>query len=239
MRTTIRQRAVSPVAFALSLIVLVSSTQAAERLSVAEAEKLVDAHIRAATPKMNPNAKFPLKELTADKAADKTTDDVWKRMSLQVFQVAEGVRQYETFLIRGGKEVRPMGHGFGGWGVMSLCAADLDGDGKPELIYTYSWGSGRHRSHVAVYREKDGKVQEATAPFACQADMFAAARDNGTVEIEIGDIGRTVNVWTKKAVLGKLSISEKDGQLLADVAIRDDLPDDLKKQVWKTTPPAR
>jgi hypothetical protein len=212
------------------LFVFISNTQAAERLPAAEAEKLVDAHIRAATPTMNPAAKFPVKELT--------TDDLWKRMSIQVFQVADGVRQYETFLIRGGKEVRPLGRGLCGWGVMSLCVVDLDGDRKPALVYTYSWGMGFHRSHVAVFREKDGKIWDAVVPFAfmgdpsgLQGDLFAKRLDDGSVDIEIGRYQRQVNRWTNATRLGKLSISEKNGQLQADVAIRDDLPAELKQQV--------
>ena len=212
-------------------MLLAADAEAAERLTVADAEKLVDAHIRTATPTMNPAAKFPVKELT--------TDEVWKRMSVQVFQVTAGVRQYETFLVRGSKEVRPLGIGFGGSGVMSLCVADLDGDGKPEMVYTYSWGSGLHRSHAAVYREKDGKVQEAVVPFAFKGDMFAKRLDDGSVMIEVGQYQRQVNGWAKPVPLGKLSISEKDGQLQADVAIRAELPEELRKQVWKTTPPAR
>ena len=164
--------------------------QAAERLTVAEAEKLVDAHIRAATPDDESGRQVPVEG----------TDDRRRCGSacrVQVFQVTEGVRQYETFLIRGGKEVRPLGIGFGGSGMMSLCVADLDGDGKPEMVYTYSWGSGLHRSHAAVYREKDGKVQEAVVPFAFKGDMFAKRLDNGSVEIEIGEYQRQVNGWTK------------------------------------------
>jgi hypothetical protein len=219
------------VAFALCLLFSISGAQAAERLTVPEAEKLIDAHIRAATPTMNPAAKFPVKELT--------TDEVWKRMSVQVFQVTGGVRECETFLVRGGKEVRPLGIGFGGSGVMSLCIADLDRDGKPELVYTYSWGSGDHRSHAAVYREKDGKVQEAVVPFAFKGDMFASSFPDGSVEVEIGRYRQQVNRWIKTGRLGKLSISEKDGKLQADVAIRANLPDEMRKDIWKTTLPAR
>jgi hypothetical protein len=31
----------------------------------------------------------------------------------------------------------------------------------------------------------------------------------------------------------------KDGKLQADVAIRGDLPAEMRKQVWKITPPTR
>ncbi|WP_042167904.1 hypothetical protein [Paenibacillus gorillae] len=47
--------------------------------------------------------------------------------------------------------VYPLGEWFGGFGVTSLSLADLDGDGRSELYFTYSWGSGLHRSHAAYF----------------------------------------------------------------------------------------
>lgn len=48
-------------------------------------------------------------------------------------------------------EIYPLGEWFGGLGVTSMALADVDGDGKPELYFTYSWGSGLHHSHVAYF----------------------------------------------------------------------------------------
>ena len=64
------------------------------------------------------------------------------------------VFKYDTscasFLLYEGK-VYPLGEWFGGSGVTSMALTDLDGDQKPELYFTYSWGSGLHRSHAAYF----------------------------------------------------------------------------------------
>jgi hypothetical protein len=48
-------------------------------------------------------------------------------------------------------EVYPLGEWFGGFGVTSMALDDLNGDGKQELYFTYSFGSGLHRSHIAYF----------------------------------------------------------------------------------------
>lgn len=55
-----------------------------------------------------------------------------------------------SFLLYEGK-VYPLGEWFGGSGVTSIALADLNGDQKSELYFTYSWGSGLHRSHAAYF----------------------------------------------------------------------------------------
>lgn len=43
-----------------------------------------------------------------------------------------------------------LGMSFGGWGVTSAVPCDADDNGTPDLLFTFSWGSGIHRSHLAV-----------------------------------------------------------------------------------------
>jgi hypothetical protein len=205
-----------------------------ESVSLEKAGRLVGDYIASTTPAMSPY-KFTVKELT--------TDDVWQRLSLQVFQVSSDFRQYETYLIKNEK-VHPLGEAFGGWGVMSLCVANIRGDGVPnvpKLIYSYSFGSGLHRSHVAVWWEQDGKPQEAKVPFAYRGDMFVkvfadlkseAIREG--VAIEVGDYQQKINNWTTKAVLGTLVLTKKDDKITADVVLSEKLPEDVKKErIWK------
>lgn len=56
------------------------------------------------------------------------------------------------------EKVYPLGEWFGGLGVTSMALADLDGDQKSELYFTYSWGSGLHRSHAAYFDPNAKKV---------------------------------------------------------------------------------
>lgn len=45
----------------------------------------------------------------------------------------------------------PLGEWFGGYGVTSMALDDLNDDLKQELYFTYSFGSGLHRSHIAYF----------------------------------------------------------------------------------------
>ncbi len=71
------------------------------------------------------------------------------------------VFKYDTscasFLLYEGK-VYPLGIWFGGYGLTSMSLADLNGDQKPELYFTYSFGSGLHRSNAAYFDPVAKKV---------------------------------------------------------------------------------
>jgi len=199
------------------------------RLSVADAEKAVRAHIFAQKPAMNPAAQFPLKEITPD--------EVFKRLNCQVFQVTDGVAQCASYLIRRGK-VYPLGQSFGGSGVMSMCVADLDKDSKPELIYSFSFGSGIHRSHVALCILQPDGIEEAQVPFAYRdGDIFVKKTDDCNVSVEVGAFSQEFGKWTPKATLGKLELTTKDGKPVLDVKFAEDLPDAVRKAIWRAQAP--
>lgn len=48
-------------------------------------------------------------------------------------------------------DIYAMGEWFGGFGVTSMAICDLNSDKMPELYFTFSWGSGLHRSHAAYF----------------------------------------------------------------------------------------
>jgi beta-lactamase regulating signal transducer with metallopeptidase domain len=90
------------------------------------------------------------------------------------------VFKYDTscasFLLYEG-EVYPLGEWFGGFGVISMELWDADGDGLDELYYTYSWGSGIHRSHTAYF---DPAKKQSTAFDYVRMDgdmVFVKSRD--------------------------------------------------------------
>lgn len=76
-----------------------------------------------------------------------TPDDIKEHSDYRVFKYDNSCA---SFLLYDGK-VYPLGEWFGGLGVTSMALADLDGDQNPELYFTYSWGSGLHRSHAAYF----------------------------------------------------------------------------------------
>ena len=55
-------------------------------------------------------------------------------------------------------KVYPLGKWFGGCGLTSMALSDLNSDQKPELYFTYSFGSGLHRSNTAYFDPAAKKV---------------------------------------------------------------------------------
>lgn len=55
-----------------------------------------------------------------------------------------------SYLLQG-DQYYPLCTMWGGWGVTSALPWDYDDNGVLDLLYTYSWGSGLHRSHVTVF----------------------------------------------------------------------------------------
>jgi hypothetical protein len=181
-------------------------------MKVEEAEKLVRDFIFKENPKMNPEAQFPVKDITI-KA-------VWDRLGAQVFQVTEGVRAHETYVIKD-KKVYHIGSGFGGHGVASMVVADPNGDGRDKLIFAYSWGSGIHRSHVGVF---DLLAKEPEQVVAAQAYYGGL----GDLMVQNGE-KQTVEVFAGKEKVGRLILEGKEGALKVAIRLSDDLSADAKK----------
>ena len=122
------------------------------KVSVEEAERLVREYIFRVKPTMNPEAQFRL--------LASTPAEVWDRLGAQVLKVNSRLGPYQgvTFLIRKGQVVR-LGVGEGGMDITPMCTADLDADGKPELLYAHAVGSGIHRTRLGMVRiGPDGKL---------------------------------------------------------------------------------
>jgi hypothetical protein len=129
------------------LVHLANSGQIAStrRITVESARKLVGQYVERLPKSQEYRSAKP-------DLQDVTPNEVWRRMDAQVFKIkgyTQSVSDIESFMIRRG-QVFPLSIGFGGSGLDSMCVADLDADGSPELLYTYSWGSGLHRSHIAA-----------------------------------------------------------------------------------------
>jgi hypothetical protein len=119
-----------------------TTATAAARMSVADATDAVRRQVFRDQPAMNPTAQFPLSEIT--------TADMWTRLQAQVFLVTSGVKAGNVYLIREQSATLLVG-AFGANGITSSCVADLDGDGKAEMLFTYGYGSGLHYSAVGIW----------------------------------------------------------------------------------------
>jgi hypothetical protein len=76
-----------------------------------------------------------------------TPEDVKEEIGCQIFKVNYTC---ETYVIHKSK-LFAIGFGFGGNGITDIKTCNFDGDGQKDLIYTFSWGSGIHRSHIGVF----------------------------------------------------------------------------------------
>lgn len=81
---------------------------------------------------------------------------------LRVYKTPETNASMPTYVVRG-QECLSLGTSFGGNGVYSIIAADINKDGKPDLVYASSWGSGLHRTNIGVVEVGD-KLIEHKAP---------------------------------------------------------------------------
>ena len=194
-----------------------ATTAKVQRVSLEEATKVVRAEIYRRQPQMNPAAKFPLKELT--------TDDVWKRLAVQVFVVTEGVQQCQTYIVRGA-EATAIGASSGGWGVMSMCVADLDGDGKPELVFTHSSGSGVHRSNVGVWTGGATWINAETA--LRDDDLMVEKADDGHVKLAYGRFDGEGRKFSRTGDFGEVKF--KEGKV--EVVANEKLPAAEREKVW-------
>ena len=75
-----------------------------------------------------------------------------------------------------------LGIGFGGYGLVDMMLYDCNKDGVSDLLYTYSWGSGLHRSCAAYFdfTNCESVVLDVTAG---EAEMMLVQNANGGVNI--------------------------------------------------------
>jgi hypothetical protein len=214
-----------PILLALSTALGADAPAKPAKLTIAEAEKLVRAYVFEVQPAMNPEATFPLNEERVEGLSEK--------FGCQLYKVTDGVWECASLLVGHGK-VQRLGESFGGSGVMSACLADLDGDGTDELVYSFSWGSGIHRSHVAAWKPAaNGKGVEVVASLAFLGDLFVRRLGDGTVGIEVGEFKGNLNEWATKGTLGGMKARAVDGGISLDVKLAEPLSKEIRDAIWK------
>lgn len=83
-----------------------------------------------------------------------TPQDIAHDYGFRIFKFDASCRSYLLYE----NEIYPLGTWFGGIGVTSFAVADLNTDGKFELYFTFSWGSGMHRSQVGYFDSASKEV---------------------------------------------------------------------------------
>lgn len=78
---------------------------------------------------------------------DITPKSVKEEIGCQLFKVNYTC---ETYVVYNSK-IYSIGRGFGGYGLVSIETCDFDDNGKKDLLYTFSSGSGIHSSQIGVF----------------------------------------------------------------------------------------
>jgi hypothetical protein len=191
------------------------------RVSTAEAETLVREVLLDANPDLNPGLQMTLEETT--------TDEIWERLGIQTFRRPD---EFESYAIDRG-QASALGIAFGGFGVTQMHVTDLDADGHRELTYAYSWGSGLHRSHVAVY------LPAATPPRSIDAGVilldgdFALEKiDDRTVRVRAGFYDWEQGEVVAEAPVGRLALDRTASEPVLRIQLDDALPEEITRRLW-------
>ena len=79
-----------------------------------------------------------------------TSERIAEETNAQIYKFSDSCA---TFLYLE-DQIYPLGEWFGGYGFVNAVPCDFDQDGNTDILYTYSWGSGLHRSIVAIFNTK-------------------------------------------------------------------------------------
>jgi len=175
---------------------------------------------------MNRNMEFPLVEMT--------TPELWSRLGVQVFKIhcSQQILGCTSFVVQDGQAF-PIGAGFGGHGVMDLAVCDLDLDGREELAYTYSWGSGIHRTQFAVWQPHalEGSRETVASSAFVHGDVRLRREPDGTVSLHVAPYEEPTGWGADQYHLGDLRWDPEAAAPL-HVALSPRLDPTFRNQVW-------
>lgn len=154
-----------------------------------------------------------LPPITISPLADVTPEEVSAAMDCRIFKDPDSC---DAFLVDG-EELFALGFGLGGYGFTSAVPWDYDDNGVLDILFTYSWGSGMHRSCLALL---DRTTREESEPlitayrddFGCSDLIVRQERDEIqvlAVDVEMDDSFADLH-FTERAVVG--TIVSEDGE---------------------------
>ena len=109
-------------------------------------------------------------------------------------------------------EIYRIGECSGGFGLTSMALADLDKDGEYELYYTFSWGSGLHRSQIGYFDpiSKEIHIFDYALPYS---DMILTVNKSGDLCVNSATLdGKDFVNFTIKAqdFMGTINFEEDE-----------------------------
>ncbi len=169
-------------------------------------ENLVVYAWRAQHPDFSDSSPIPLEELSME-------GQLIDQLGVRVFRVVDGPLQNETFLFLGDGPVLRLGEALGGQGVSSLALSDLDGDGRSEFYFSYSFGSGVHQTHLAVYAPAYNDLGTYQAQAYYLGDLSLFSEEPGQVGVRAVEADPETLTLKYLETLGTLSLEQVDGQV--------------------------
>jgi hypothetical protein len=162
-----------------------------EPVAPEEMPKLVREYAFTSKPRLNPNVKFAIEEFSIPGL---------KALKLQIvharYLALDGTPFNEALLLcRDGKLTR-FAESLGGQGLMSGVVV------KDTLYYTYSFGSGEHRSHLARLNIVDGKVTIVESGSLLDKDYFVS-QVGDKLFLEEGEFQK-FNKWKSNKRIGQI-----------------------------------
>jgi hypothetical protein len=191
-----------------------------EPRSLEEAEAMVRAYVLETEPRMNPSARFPLRDITPAAA--------WNALHLQVFRITEDIQENWTYLIRE-DVVYPIGGATGGQGVTSMVVADLNRDGTPEFYCSSSWGSGLPRASISAFlRTRSGwRTIECPQWYPFEHLLLEATADtlvtiyDASPHYPTGSRSMSDATYARGKRLGEIELFETSGEPELGIRVRD------------------
>ncbi|MDE6019694.1 MAG: hypothetical protein K2H01_01675 [Ruminococcus sp.] len=76
-----------------------------------------------------------------------TSPELEENTDYRIFKYSQSCASYLYYE----DSIYQLGEFFGGLGLTSFASADINSDGKDELYFTFSWGSGMHRAKAGYF----------------------------------------------------------------------------------------
>ena len=116
------------------------------------------------------------KEYETDICYNITPDFIANNSDYSIFKYASSTASFLLF----DDEIYALGTYFGGNGLTSMALGDLNEDDQYELYFTFSWGSGLHRSQIGYFDPCAKKVMVFDYSYL-NYDMILTTNEEGTL----------------------------------------------------------
>lgn len=155
-------------------------------------------------PNLNTNTEFNIRHLEVK--------GLWEGLKLQVFDI-EYLNRGQWFngfvgIYHDGR-ITSLAPTIGGNGLMSGVMRN------GEFYFTYSWGSGIHRSHVAKLEVADGNLKSWDSGGFQDADLFVSIGHDGKVKVHSG-VFKGFNHWEAGKDIGFVETTNSSRLLIVD-----------------------